>query len=80
MRLPQTPPPLRAESSTDGSRKADSRGAVTAEFAVALPAVLLLLALLLAGSAAGVTQLGWRRLPLPAPGPLPAARTRPRWK
>ena len=33
------------------------RGAVTAEFAVALPAVLLLLALLLAGSAAGVTQL-----------------------
>ena len=32
-------------------------GAVTAEFAVALPAVLLLLALLLAGSAAGVTQL-----------------------
>jgi len=33
------------------------RGAVTAEFAVALPAVVLLLALLLAGSAAGVTQL-----------------------
>ena len=33
------------------------RGVVTAEFAVALPAVLLLLALLLAGSAAGVTQL-----------------------
>ena len=33
------------------------RGAVTAEFAVALPAVLILLALLLAGSAAGVTQL-----------------------
>ncbi|WP_078107647.1 TadE family type IV pilus minor pilin [Arthrobacter sp. SRS-W-1-2016] len=32
-------------------------GAVTAEFAVALPAVLLLLALLLAGSAAGITQL-----------------------
>lgn len=32
-------------------------GAVTAEFAVALPAVTLLLALLLAGSAAGVTQL-----------------------
>jgi Flp pilus assembly protein TadG len=30
---------------------------VTAEFAVALPAVLLLLALLLAGAAAGVTQL-----------------------
>lgn len=34
-----------------------SRGAVTAEFAVALPAVLLLLAMLLAGSAAGITQL-----------------------
>ena len=32
-------------------------GAVTAEFAVALPTVLLLLALLLAGSAAGITQL-----------------------
>ncbi|MET3921945.1 TadE family type IV pilus minor pilin [Arthrobacter sp. UYEF20] len=30
---------------------------MTAEFAVALPAVMLLLALLLAGSAAGVTQL-----------------------
>lgn len=39
---------------SDGGR---CRGAVTAEFAVALPAVLLLLALLLAGSAAGVTQL-----------------------
>ena len=34
-----------------------ARGAVTAEFAVALPGVLLLLALLLAGAAAGVTQL-----------------------
>lgn len=33
------------------------RGAVTAEFAVALPAVLLLLGMLLAGSAAGLTQL-----------------------
>nr|WP_223987540.1 TadE family type IV pilus minor pilin [Arthrobacter sp. NicSoilB8] len=33
------------------------RGAVTAEFAVALPSVVFLLALLLAGSAAGVTQL-----------------------
>lgn len=32
-------------------------GAVTAEFAVALPAVLLLLSLLLSGAAAGVTQL-----------------------
>ncbi|TLM72333.1 TadE family type IV pilus minor pilin [Pseudarthrobacter sp. NamB4] len=34
-----------------------SRGAVTAEFAVTLPAVLLLLAMLLAGASAGVTQL-----------------------
>jgi Flp pilus assembly protein TadG len=33
------------------------QGAVTAEFAVALPAVVLLLALLLAGGAAGVTQV-----------------------
>ncbi len=33
------------------------RGAVTAEFAVALPAVLLVLGLLLAGSAAGLAQL-----------------------
>ncbi|SDK41730.1 TadE-like protein [Arthrobacter sp. ov407] len=45
-----------------GSRReppptAECRGAVTAEFAVALPSVVLLLALLLAGSAAGVTQL-----------------------
>lgn len=39
------------------ARGETSRGAVTAEFAVALPAVVLLLALLLAGSAAGVTQL-----------------------
>jgi hypothetical protein len=38
-------------------RTTGSRGAVTAEFAVALPAVLMLLALLLAGSAAGITQL-----------------------
>ena len=36
---------------------AECRGAVTAEFAVALPSVVLLLSLLLAGSAAGVTQL-----------------------
>lgn len=35
----------------------NAHGAVTAEFAVALPAVLLLLALLLAGASAGVTQL-----------------------
>lgn len=40
-----------------GAGGGSCRGAVTAEFAVALPAVLLLLALLLAGSAAGVTQL-----------------------
>ncbi|MDR7082605.1 Flp pilus assembly protein TadG [Arthrobacter ginsengisoli] len=40
-----------------GRRAGASRGAVTAEFAVTLPAVLLLLGLLLAGSAAGVTQL-----------------------
>lgn len=36
---------------------ATCRGAVTAEFAVTLPAVLLLLAMLLSGAAAGVTQL-----------------------
>jgi hypothetical protein len=39
------------------SHSGNSGGAVTAEFAVALPAVLLLLAMLLAGSAAGITQL-----------------------
>lgn len=38
-------------------RRVSCQGAVTAEFAVALPAVLLLLAFLLAGSAAAVTQL-----------------------
>lgn len=38
-------------------RTASSRGAVTAEFAVTLPAVVALLALLLTGAAAGVTQL-----------------------
>lgn len=38
-------------------RTKGSRGAVTAEFAVTLPAVLLLLAMLLAGASAGVTQL-----------------------
>lgn len=36
---------------------ANARGTVTAEFAVALPAVLALLAMLLAGAAAGMTQL-----------------------
>lgn len=55
--LPQTPPPVATESSTNGSRKTKNRGAVTAEFAVALPAVMMLLTMLLAGSAAGVTQL-----------------------
>ncbi|MEW1948789.1 TadE family type IV pilus minor pilin [Pseudarthrobacter sp902506025] len=35
----------------------DACGTVTAEFAVALPAVLALLAMLLAGAAAGMTQL-----------------------
>ena len=40
-----------------GQGAAPARGAVTAEFAVALPAVVLLLGLLLAGSAAGLTQL-----------------------
>ncbi len=39
------------------SRHERERGAVTAEFAVALPAVVLLLAFLLAGGAAGITQL-----------------------
>ena len=41
------------------SRKpgAGQAGAITAEFAVALPAVVLLLAFLLAGGAAGLTQL-----------------------
>lgn len=38
-------------------KRRSSRGAVTAEFAVALPAVVLLLAFLLAGAAAGATQL-----------------------
>lgn len=38
-------------------RTANARGTVTAEFAVALPAVLGLLAMLLAGAAAGMTQL-----------------------
>lgn len=55
--LPQTPSPVARDSRTNGSRKTGSRGAVTAEFAVALPAVLMLLTMLLAGSAAGVTQL-----------------------
>lgn len=40
-----------------GNALGSGTGAITAEFAVALPAVLLLLALLLSGAAAGVTQL-----------------------
>jgi hypothetical protein len=40
-----------------GLKPMADQGAVTAEFAVALPAVLLLLAMLLSGAAAGVTQL-----------------------
>lgn len=38
-------------------RAANTRGTVTAEFAVTLPAVMALLAMLLAGAAAGMTQL-----------------------
>ena len=38
-------------------RGADERGSVTAEFAVALPAVVVVLAFLLAGAAAGAAQL-----------------------
>jgi Flp pilus assembly protein TadG len=46
------------KAGTSGRRiTAASRGAVTAEFAVILPAVVALLAMLLAGAAAGVTQL-----------------------
>jgi hypothetical protein len=53
-----TPGARRRAPGMDGVRgSGKDRGAVTAEFAVALPAVLLLLALLLAGSAAGITQL-----------------------
>lgn len=52
-------PPVRGPGQNPrGSADARTcRGAVTAEFAVALPAVLLVLGLLLAGSAAGLTQL-----------------------
>ncbi|WP_390905132.1 TadE family type IV pilus minor pilin [Paenarthrobacter ilicis] len=46
-------PPFRGCRGTGSNQ----RGAVTAEFAVALPAVVLLLAMLLAGGAAGITQL-----------------------
>lgn len=65
---PAAPPADRRRQARRGSTSVDrsgrgsrgpgnARGAVTAEFAVALPAVLLLLALLLAGAAGGVTQL-----------------------
>ncbi|MFJ5698590.1 TadE family type IV pilus minor pilin [Arthrobacter sp. NPDC093139] len=52
----QIPTP-RGRTNSPRGRTTDSRGAVTAEFAVALPAVLMLLVMLLAGSAAGITQL-----------------------
>lgn len=52
-----TPSHIRGPVQGLSRRRCSCRGAVTAEFAVALPAVLLLFALLLAGSAAGVTQL-----------------------
>jgi hypothetical protein len=46
-----------APGTADSLARGIARGAVTAEFAVALPAVLALLAMLLAGAAAGMTQL-----------------------
>jgi hypothetical protein len=48
---------VNAADNADARDTGSARGAVTAEFAVALPAVLGLLAILLAGAAAGVTQL-----------------------
>lgn len=51
--LPIKPAPLRVKMPT----RQKQRGAVTAEFAVALPAVILLFAFLLAAGAAGITQL-----------------------
>ena len=53
---PGSSQPQGSRSSPVGGRE-ESRGAVTAEFAVTLPAVLLLLAMLLSGASAGVTQL-----------------------
>ncbi|WP_311214058.1 MULTISPECIES: TadE family type IV pilus minor pilin [unclassified Arthrobacter] len=52
-------PPSSQKAGPPSSQKAgeEESGAVTAEFAVALPAVVLLLAFLLAGGAAGLTQL-----------------------
>ncbi|UEL27947.1 pilus assembly protein [Pseudarthrobacter sp. L1SW] len=49
--------PQRSRRFPFGPGREESRGAVTAEFAVTLPAVLLLLAMLLSGASAGVTQL-----------------------
>ncbi|BCW20385.1 TadE family type IV pilus minor pilin [Pseudarthrobacter enclensis] len=46
-----------APGTANGEAALRSRGAVTAEFAVTLPVVVALLALLLAGAAAGATQL-----------------------
>jgi TadE-like protein len=67
---PAVLPPVRPSATAPGSSQPqgprspsvrpgpeESRGAVTAEFAVTLPAVLLLLAMLLSGASAGVTQL-----------------------
>jgi Flp pilus assembly protein TadG len=51
------PEPRRAARPPAGAVPEASRGAVTAEFAVTLPAVVLLLAMLLSGASAGVTQL-----------------------
>lgn len=56
-RVAVVPPAAAGARGRPGGGGGQCRGAVTAEFAVALPAVLLLLALLLAGSAAGATQL-----------------------
>jgi Flp pilus assembly protein TadG len=53
----QFPVPVPGRDRRGGADAKACRGAVTAEFAVALPAVLLVLGLLLAGSAAGLTQL-----------------------
>ena len=53
----QPPDNVNAADNADARNTGSARGAVTAEFAVALPAVLGLLAILLAGAAAGVTQL-----------------------
>ena len=56
-RAAAVPPEAAGARGRPGMGGGPCRGAVTAEFAVALPAVLLLLALLLAGAAAGATQL-----------------------